>query len=136
VAGETDLAWLIAELEPRLDGREFVFCTIAGAAYGDRRELEPVAAMQEAEGLTLVLERARAEAAGLDYEGVFRMITLQVHSSLEAVGLTAAVADRLADLEIGANVIAGYHHDHVLVPADRAGEALRALEALAAEVRR
>lgn len=136
MTGETDLARLIANLEPRLLEGELVFCTLPEAAYGDRFELAPVASVAEAEGLTLVVERERAEAAGLAYEGVFRMITLQVHSSLEAVGLTAAVAGWLADLEIGANVIAGYHHDHVLVPVDRAGEAVRALEALAAEVRR
>jgi len=133
MAGETDLAKMIAEMEPRLDDRELVFCTIPGAVYGERAELRPVASVEETEGLTLVVERERAEAAGLTYEGVFRMITLQVHSSLEAVGLTAAVAGRLADLEIGANVIAGHHHDHVLVPAHRAGLALRALGALGAE---
>jgi hypothetical protein len=60
----------------------------------------------------------------------FRAITLSVHSSLEAVGLIVAVSRALADAGIPANVIAGYHHDHVLVPTDRAAEALRALGAL------
>jgi len=131
MAGETDLARLIADMEPRLRAGEWVFCTIPGAAYGDRRELGPVAAVVEDEGLTLVVERERAEKAGLEYEGVFRMITLQVQSSLAAVGLTAAVSGRLAELGIGANLIAGYHHDHALVPCERADEAVRALERLA-----
>lgn len=136
MTGETDLTRLIAHLEPRLGDGELVVCTIPGAGYGDLRELAPIASVAEAEGLSLVLERSRADGAGLDYEGVFRMITLQVHSSLNAVGLTAAVAGRLAELGISANVIAGYHHDHVLVQRDRADEAVRALEAMAAEGRR
>jgi len=136
MAGETDLGRLIANLEPRLHDGELVFCTIPGAVYGARADLEPVAVVTESEGLALVLEREQAEASGLIFEGVFRMITLQARSSLEAVGLTAAVAGRLAELGIAANVIAGYHHDHVLVPRERADQAARALAALAAEAGR
>ena len=72
---------------------------------------------------------------GLDYEFVARWITLDVHSALDAVGLTAAFATALAAAGISCNVLAGYHHDHVLVDTDRASEAVSVLERLAAFAR-
>ncbi|WP_341663320.1 ACT domain-containing protein, partial [Vibrio sp.] len=90
-------------------------------------ELKPLASFIEAEGLTLVLEKAIAEKSGIDFEGVYRQITLTVHSSLEAVGLTAAVSTKLASKGISANVIAAYYHDHIFVPASKANAALAAL---------
>lgn len=84
----------------------------------------PIASFQEREGLTLVVTAENAAACGLDYQGVFRCISLQVHSSLEAVGLTAIVSGKLAAYEISANVIAGYYHDHIFVPEQFADEAL------------
>jgi hypothetical protein len=77
-----------------------------------------------------VLRRADAEAAGVGFEAVFAWITLEVHSSLAAVGLTAAVSSALADAGISCNMLAGDYHDHLLVPTDRAAEALGVLGAL------
>ena len=125
--GLTDLAAILSQVDPRLVDGELAFVTVPGAAYGDHADLGPVAVMREAEGLTLVVPRDRADAAGLPYDGAFRQITLTVQSSLHAVGLTAVVAGRLAAQGISANVIAGFHHDHVFVPAARADEALAAL---------
>lgn len=130
MAGEQDLSRLLAGLSPQLREGEYVFCTFADAGYGDYSALSPLAAFREHEGLTLVLPRAKADAAACPYEGVFACITLTVHSSLDAVGLTAAVSKVLADADIPANVIAAYHHDHVFVPAARAEQALAALAAL------
>ena len=127
MAGETDLNTLLRELNPALDPETYVFCTAPGARYGDLAETQPLATVAEAEGLTLVITPQAADQASLPYEGTFRCVTLTVHSSLEAVGLTAAVAQVLAAQGISANVIAGYHHDHILVPAARADEALRLL---------
>ena len=127
MSGLTDLGALLARMDPRLAGAEVVFVTFPGAGYGDHAGLAPVAAVQEGEGLTLVVPRDRADAAGLSYDGAFRQITLGVHSGLDAVGLTAAVSARLAEAGISANVVAGFYHDHVFVPASRAGDALRAL---------
>ncbi|MGO2019037.1 MAG: ACT domain-containing protein [Psychrobacter sp.] len=84
----------------------------------------------ETEGLTLVLTKDKADEAGLNYEGVFRQITLTVHSSLEAVGLTAAVSTKLTSKDISANVIAAYYHDHIFVSNDKAEQALSALKEL------
>lgn len=125
--GITDLHTLLAALSPRLHPEELVVCTLAEGVYGDAAELAPLAAVVEEEGLTLVVPRSRAEAAGLSGEGPFRRLELTVHSSLDAVGLTAAVAAALSERGLGANVIAGYHHDHLLVPSARADEALAAL---------
>ena len=126
--GETDLASLLSSLHPELVAGEFVFCTLKNARYGGYAELSPLASFQEREGLTLVLPRHSADVAGFGYDCVFRCITLAVHSSLEAVGLTAAVAARLAGRDISANVIAGYYHDHIFVPSERAVDALALLD--------
>ena len=85
------------------------------------------ASVREDEGLTLVLARERADALGLTYDFVAAWITLRLHSQLEAVGLTAAFSRALAEAGIGCNVLAGLHHDHLLVPADRADEAIAVL---------
>lgn len=96
----------------------------------DYAKLSPLATFQEQEGMTLVLDLDVADQAGLAFESVFRCITLGVHSSLDAVGLTAVVANALAQRGISANVIAAYHHDHIFVPVQRAHDALVALESL------
>lgn len=127
MSGMTELDELLKSMEPKLMESEFVFCTVAGSLI-DYGSLNPVATFLEAEGLTLVLEKVVAQNAGLQFEGVFRQITLTVHSSLEAVGLTAAVAKKLADKEISANVIAAYYHDHIFVQSSKAELALLALQ--------
>jgi len=127
LSGERDLQRLLAELAPTLGEIEYAFVSRPDARYGDGAEFEPVAACREAEGWTLVVPRAVADRHGLDYTGAFRCISLGVHSSLHAVGLTAAVAARLTEHDISANVIAGFHHDHIFVPAERARDALTLL---------
>ena len=130
MAGEKDLDTLLVLLEPSLLPGDFVFCTAANLKYGDFAELQPLASYQEEEGLTLVLAKQSADVAGLAYDSVFNCITLMVHSSLEAVGLTAAVSGKLAANGISANVMAAYHHDHVFVPENKAQLALKLLTEL------
>ena len=130
MTGETDLSKMLATLQPHLRDEEYVFCTMGNGRYGDHPELEPIASFLETEGLTLVIPKSRADEQGMAYEGVFRCITLSVHSSLAAVGLTAVVATQLAAHHISANVIAAYYHDHIFVPAPHADAALAALHAL------
>ena len=129
VSAITELDELLKSMAPELVESEFMFCKVAGSliAYAS---LNPVATFVEAEGLTLVLEKGLAQKAALQFEGIFRQITLTVHSSLEAVGLTAAVARKLADKGISANVIAAYYHDHILVQSSKAEFALSALQEL------
>ena len=128
--GETDLDTLLCQLKPTVRPETFVFCTVANAAYSDLATTEPFASVQEEEGLTLILVQAQADGADLPYNGTFRCITLTVHSSLEAVGLTAVISTKLAQHQISANVIAGFHHDHIFVPADQVESALQALASL------
>ncbi|RCU49562.1 MULTISPECIES: ACT domain-containing protein [Corallincola] len=126
----SDLDTLLKALSPSLSGVEYVFCHVGDAAYGDYADLFPVATFREKEGLTLVITKTEADVAEMGYQGVFRCITLDVHSSLEAVGLTAVVSSKLAEQGISANVIAAYYHDHVFVPVDRADDALAILNKL------
>ena len=128
--GEADLEKLLAEMKPVLTDGEFVFCCAPAAGYGDLAELAPLASFTEVEGLSLLLPKASADRARLPYEAVFRCITLTVHSDLEAVGLTAAIAGQLTRAGVSANVIAAFHHDHILVNADRAEAAMKALREL------
>jgi hypothetical protein len=122
--GETDLKTLLRTLAPTLDPECYVFCSVHGAVYGDFAHVNPLACFRESEGLTLVLTQSSAEAERLLYNGTFRCITLQVHSSLDAVGLTAALTGRLAEDGISANMVAGYYHDHLFVPVDDAAQAM------------
>ena len=126
MTGESNLEILLREMSPLLRDEEYIFCTVEGG-YGDYAELSPVASFQEPEGLTLIITKDAALAANQPVSVSFRLITLQVHSSLEAVGLTAVISKALADHGISANVVAGYYHDHIFVPRDRAQEALKAL---------
>jgi hypothetical protein len=88
---------------------------------------EPVCVFREAEGCTLILRRGEAERLGLAFIYPCRMITLTVHSSLDAVGLLARVSALLAERGISVNAVSAYYHDHLFVPVERAEEALRAL---------
>ncbi|NTS77147.1 ACT domain-containing protein [Catenovulum sp. SM1970] len=118
---------LLQSMAPVLTNKEYVFCTVK-SDLASCVSYQPIASFIEDEGLTLVLEKQTAIKAGLNFEGVFKKITLTVHSSLEAVGLTAAIATKLAERDISANVIAAYYHDHIFVPANKADLALNALK--------
>lgn len=133
MTGETDLDTLIASMRPALDPATYVWASVDGLAAAGAL-IDAVATVREAEGLTLVLTHEAAARHGLDAEFPCRRITLTVHSSLEAVGLTAAFARALTEAGISANVVAGFHHDHLFVPADRADDAMAALRGLADSV--
>ncbi|BEI22856.1 ACT domain-containing protein [Vibrio fluvialis] len=132
MAGITELQVLLQSMQPELNDEEVVFCSVNGDLQ-DYLELKPLAMFHEREGLTLVLSKVTAQTHGLAFDGSFQQITLNVHSSLEAVGLTAAVSAALTQQEISANVIAAYYHDHIFVPTQRANDALNALKALSNE---
>jgi len=109
-------------MRPRVRPGAFVFVVVADneAAAG----VEVLASVAEPEGLTVVTSQEEADAAGFDYDFVAGWIMLEVHSALAAVGLTAAVASALAEAGISCNVLAGYFHDHLLVPSERVAEAV------------
>ena len=132
MSGETNLARLLATMRPALQPGEYVFCT----AGPDAAVSGALGWFREAEGVSLILPRAEADAQGLPYSYVAAWLTLTVHSALEAVGLTAAVAAALAREGISCNVVAAYHHDHLFVAQADADRALQALRALSAEAAR
>lgn len=131
MTGETDLGRLIASMQPVLDAETYVFATVPDTAAA--RAVPSLMSFAEAEGLTLILTAAAADRHGLAGQFPCRRITLNVHSALEAVGFIAAVATRLAGLGMGVNPVSAFYHDHLFVPADRAGDAMEALHAMARE---
>jgi hypothetical protein len=130
MTGETNLAKLLASMSPELIDGEYVFCSFENARYGEHSNLEPIASFAEHEGMTLVIPKFKADEYAIAYEAAFKRITLKVHSSLEAVGLTAAFASKLTEHGISANVIAGYFHDHIFVQSEQAKKALAAIKEL------
>lgn len=128
--GERVLAKLLASMSPILVDGEYVFCSFQNSHYGDHPELEPFAACVEPEGLTLIIPKLKADTNGISYDSVFRAITLTIHSSLDAVGLTASVSTKLTEHGISANVIAGNFHDHIFVQTEHAEKAMAALDEL------
>jgi predicted N-acetyltransferase YhbS len=130
MTGDRNLQNLLAGMRPVQRGGEYVYVLwphgrpLAGGVE---------AAVREAEGLTVVLPRAEADRQGLAYDFVGAWITLEIHSALEAVGLTAAVSKALTDARISCNVLAGFHHDHLLVPVADAPRALEVLAELSAQ---
>jgi len=130
MTGEKELTRLLREMKPTLRDGEFVFCSVPGTLR-EVLHLAPEACFWEAEGLSLILRREAAETEGLPFAGIFRLITLGVHSSLKAVGFLAKITATLAAEGIGVNPVAAYYHDHLFVPADRARDAMTVLRKLA-----
>ena len=125
IDGESDLNKLIKGLSPKLNDGEYVFTSIKDIKLIDISEA--ICTFKENEGLTLVLERDRADQLGLKYNFIARWITLEIHSSLNAVGLTSLFTTELANNAISCNVIAGYYHDHIFVSTK---DSLKTLEIL------
>lgn len=130
MTGITDLRLLLRDMKPELTVGEFHFSTIADATLQQVAALAPLCTFRETEGMTLVLDRQTALANDLADGPAMRRITLTVHSSLEAVGLTAAVVTALTEAGISANVVAAFFHDHIFVPAADAERAIAALVSL------
>jgi hypothetical protein len=124
---EIDLAQTLRNLKPRLNAGEFVFLTTKSHLPTGMR---PLATFHEWEGESLVLRKEQADTVGLPSGATFAWITLDVISSLESVGLTAAVTTTLAKAGIACNVIAAFHHDHLFVPFADAERALSLLKEL------
>ncbi|MHA7885320.1 ACT domain-containing protein [Nitratireductor rhodophyticola] len=118
---------MLSGMTPVLDEDTYIFCSVrpdvAQTLFSDARGI-----FIEEEGTTLVLSLERAAALGFDTGMPMRLIVLRVHSALDGVGLTAAVATALAEEDIPCNVIAAFHHDHIFVPGNQAEKALLVLQ--------
>ena len=125
MTGETDLTLLLRQMRPELHAAPH------GFALAPQHPIPaPFALIAEDEGMTVIATVAALVAAGLHVSDPMARITLTVHSALTAVGLTAAFAAALGANGISANVVAGFHHDHIFVPWDRRHDAMAALQAL------
>jgi len=117
----------LKNLNPVLLEDEYVFCTFLSSIYGDHNKLNPIASFNEKEGLTLVVKKEIAKFNNLEFKGTFKCISLNLISSLTSVGLTALISKVLADNEISVNIYAGYYHDHIFVPLEKANDAFKLL---------
>ena len=131
MTGERRLTKLLAGMSATLADGTYVFATLPAGQVP--QNLVPRMIFQEAEGTTVILTREQAETARIAYEFPCRMITLNVHSALDAVGFLARVTAELAALDMGVNPVSGFYHDHLFVPEDRAEDAMHALKRLAQE---
>ncbi len=127
--GETNLKQLIKNMKPELNKGEYVFITV-----NDITAVEVNTAVlffKEKEAYTFVIEKKIADENNFSYEYVASWITLSIHSSLEAVGLTAAFSKALTDAGISCNVVAAYYHDHIFVNVKDAAKAIKVLQQMA-----
>jgi hypothetical protein len=129
MTGETNLNTLLKNMTPILHEGDYVYCTVTGDQSIDIKQV--IGTFKEEEALTVILKKEAADALGLGYSYIAAWITLTIHSSLEATGLTAAFAAALAKEEISCNVVAAYYHDHIFVAKKDAERAMAALRLLA-----
>jgi hypothetical protein len=129
MSGELNLQKLLATLSAELVPGTYVFATMAAADIPPN--ITPRMSFTEAEGTTLILLKSDADAAGIAYEFPSRMITLNVHSSLDAVGFIAHIATQLARHNMGVNPVSGFYHDHLFVPLGREADAMQILADIA-----
>jgi len=128
MTGEKDLTQLLKTMTPLLNDGDYVFCTVTDIDNIPQNQV--LSFFREREGITVILEKPVADSLGLPYAYVSAWITLTVHSSLEAVGLTAAFSNALALEGISCNVVAAYYHDHIFVAKQDAEKAMQVLEQL------
>jgi hypothetical protein len=128
MTGESNLKTLLREIKPQVVPGEFVFCSI------QKDELKsvnlPLLIFQEPEGITVIVTKEVANQHGLSYESTWGLVSLTVHSDLEAVGFLAAVTNHLAKAGVSVNAVSAYHHDHLFVPYNRTDEVIALLNNL------
>ena len=129
MAGETELKKLIRSMRPELNSGDYVFTTQLSTSHIPVDGI--IGQFLEKEGTTLIIEKQKADALGLQYTFVSAWITLNIHSSLDAIGLTAIFSSELAKNYIGCNVVGGYYHDHIFVGKKDGEKAVKILEELA-----
>ena len=123
--GETNLFLILSSLQPTINEGDYVFCAVKENFTVE--ELDALMIFKEEEGSTLIVRKETADKYNLDYSFVASWITLKVHSSLEAVGLTAAFSKALTEEKISCNVIAGFYHDHIFVAKNDGARAVKVL---------
>jgi hypothetical protein len=132
MSGESDLRKLLVGMRPFLCDKQFAFAT-ARSLQDVPAAVSIVGSFTEEEGVTIIASFGEVVGTALKHSGPWAKISLEIHSSLTAVGLTATIATALAGAGISANLVAGYFHDHVFVPWQQREAALAILNHLADE---
>lgn len=130
-SGGTNLAKLIASMQPKLMPHTYVFAKTQDKALAAKADA--LMTFHETEATTLILRQTEADKHGIDYDFPCRQITLNIHSSLEAVGFIALIATQLSKYNMGVNPVAGFYHDHLFIDVNRADDAMQALAELIAQ---
>lgn len=128
MSGETNISELVKNMSPYLNTGDYVFSSIKDISSIKREDT--ICEFKEQEGITVIIEKHKADKYHLDYDYIAAWITLKIHSSLDAVGLTAIFSNELAKHNISCNVVAGYYHDHIFVNKKDAKRAINALKEL------
>jgi hypothetical protein len=128
MAGEKDLKFLLKSMNPLLHEGSYVFCTLENYSFIDPKDL--VMTFNEKEGTTIIVRMETADKYSLKYDYIAAWITLTIHSSLDAVGLTATFSTALANEGISCNVVAGFFHDHLFVNFKDAKKTMEILQSI------
>lgn len=128
MSGELQIERLLKNMDPEINQGEYVFCSVKNLKKINFKDI--IAFLKEKEGFTLVIEKNKAIYLGLEFTFISSWITLNVHSSLDAVGLNSIISNSLSENNISCNVIAGFHHDHLFVSINNAEKALSILKNL------
>ncbi len=128
MTGELNLVTLLKTMKPKLNIGEFVFCSVKDLTLVDLKET--ILIFKEDEAITIIVKKEIADTLKFDYSFISSWITLTVHSSLEAIGLTAAFSKALSDNDISCNVVAAFYHDHIFVDKKDAEKAMVVLNRL------
>lgn len=131
MVGETELSTLLRNLSPVASEDTYVFVSVALEKVTAALLQRAKGMFKEREGVTFILKAHLARDMGLTFSGEYRCITCEVHSSLDAVGMTAAMSTALANAGMSANVVAAYYHDHIFIQSDKVSAALNVLKSLA-----
>ncbi len=132
MSAEQNLRVLLSNMNPSLSQEEFVFCSLDEVRLSELG-VRPIATFRESEAISAIIPRQFADDEGLEYSFVARMIKIGVHSNLDAIGLIAAIAGKLAAAGISVNPVSAYFHDYLFVPAEKANEAMAALAKLSSD---
>lgn len=133
MSGYRELSYLLKNMEPVQVPGSYIFAKVSEETL-ETLGSSPRLVYREAEAITVIVTKEIAEANSLSFESVWGLISLTVHSDLEAVGLLAKVTHILADVGISTNVVSAFYHDHLLVPEDRVQEALVLLRNLSKSI--
>ena len=128
MSGESNLSVLLKTMMPELNEGEYVFCSVPESSQINHADI--LCTFREKEGLTIIITKQIADSLNLPYHFIASWITLTIHSSLQAVGLTAAFSNALAEAGISCNIVSAFYHDHIFVSKEDAQKAMEILRKL------